>query len=215
MKLGPDEVRECPACHVFVRRTTIVSGNTFGMRRFTDGWVETPMLPRQPRIVKCPGCSMCFWLLRSRIVGHVDRDWCTSDAGVPPEWRAAERVCLPDEQDYYRALRNGLANGLSEERDVRIEAWWRSNDPARYPDAHADAPHAGPGEREANLRALIPLLDESESQWLIMKAEALRELSRFDEALALLDRIDEPALRAAAARIRTLCVAREASLKEL
>ena len=57
MKPGPDKVIECPKCKALARVFTLVSGNTFGARRWTDGRMIAPMLPRPPVIAKCGDCS--------------------------------------------------------------------------------------------------------------------------------------------------------------
>lgn len=56
----------------------------------------------------------------------------------------------------------------------------------------------------SNLGALTKLLDESDAGNLLMKAEVMRELGRFEDSLALLEKCVDEALFGAAAVIRKL-----------
>ncbi len=55
-----------------------------------------------------------------------------------------------------------------------------------------------------NLERLVALLDEGTAAEQYLKAEALRELGRFDEALALLSRLLDARYTGASARLRDL-----------
>jgi hypothetical protein len=61
MKPGPDIIVACPRCGHRAMVPTLMSGNTFGARHWTDGYVEAPMLPRQPPIAVCRKCRHVYW----------------------------------------------------------------------------------------------------------------------------------------------------------
>ena len=66
---------------------------------------------------------------------------------------------------------------------LRMRAWWAANDVWRW------LPNPKPAfskEQVKNLKALSALLDESEPDQRILKAEIARELGSFDECLLLL-----------------------------
>jgi len=48
---GPTIVRKCSTCGKLIAQPTLLSGNTFGARFWTDGKREAPMLPEQPWLV--------------------------------------------------------------------------------------------------------------------------------------------------------------------
>jgi len=62
MTEGPTMVYKCPKCKEAVRRISLLSGNTFGAKCFSDGKRTAPMLPEFPAIVKCGKCGGFFWL---------------------------------------------------------------------------------------------------------------------------------------------------------
>ncbi|MFY0567459.1 ribosomal protein L7/L12 [Archangium lansingense] len=124
---------------------------------------------------------------------------------LPPEWLELPGMEELPEADLLAALAQGVTQDRDEERELRSMAWWASNDPYREPGA-TWKPFA---EREPaaweNLRALQELLDPQEPLERWMKAEALRELERFDEARELLTwEPPQPELQQVAAYLREL-----------
>src|SRR6516225_8217222 len=186
MKPGPDQIVACPSCEGLAKYRTLASGNTFGARVWTDGRHHYPMLPRPPAVIKCSYCSSVHWLSEARRVGEVEF-WGKESPAAPLEWRRAEPVQEPEELGYYEAIRAGLARTRAQERNIRILAWWRSNDAHRAIGSVAVAaePQSVPG-RDENLNALLLLLDDSNENDLLMKAEVYRELRAWPQAEALL-----------------------------
>lgn len=76
MMPGPTAIRRCSACSKLIAERTIMSGNTFGARRWTDGKLNAPMLPEQPWLVKCPHCFALVWIDEQEEVSSV---WLLSD----------------------------------------------------------------------------------------------------------------------------------------
>lgn len=237
MKPGPEQVVACPTCGMLERRRTLISGNTLGARVWSDGKVVAPMLPKNPDVVLCHGCGECYWLADARAVGTIDL-WPAEEAperspllekarelglsppsgharqAVDPEWTAAPWVREPSEAEYYDALARGLAVTSDQERSLRILAWWRSNDPERGVVPHRSGGSAPANRREENLRALAALIDASNAESLLLKAEVLRELGEFDAALEILERGPaEPTTRFG--QLRALCLARDARVRQL
>lgn len=69
---GITYVRGCPGCGGAILQHTLASGNTFGARFWTDGWMEAPMLPDRPWLVKCGKCVTLFWIDEARQLAKLD-----------------------------------------------------------------------------------------------------------------------------------------------
>ena len=128
---GPDQIVACPHCKALAKYMTLMSGNTFGARVWTDGKQDAPMLPHPPAVVKCRQCAECYWLAEAKVVGTVE-PWGGKRPKVDPAWTAAPEVQEPSEEEYYQALEKGLAGDPRQERSLRVLAWWRRNDAFRY-----------------------------------------------------------------------------------
>jgi len=77
---------------------------------------------------------------------------------------------------------------LENQKYLRTNLWWQGNDHIRWGDANCLS-----HEHILNLHKLLELMETSEKvQDQLIRAEMLRELSRFDEAFALLKSIDGP-----------------------
>jgi hypothetical protein len=71
-------------------------------------------------------------------------------------------------------------------------------------------------QRQANLRALLRLIDEEDDDAeRLMKAEVLRELGEFEIAEAVLEEITAPNLAKIVREFRALCRARDLRVREL
>ena len=100
----------------------------------------------------------------------------------------------------------------SKEIYARVRAWWLGNDSRRG----STDPSVLTSMEIANLRCLSNLLDESNHQERLVKAEILRELGEFELSLQLLGRDGFPVqLADAALSIRNLAEERNAVVREL
>ena len=212
---GPDQVITCPYCNGLATFITLLSGNTFGSRLWTDGKRIAPMLPEPPDVVKCRHCSQCYWLHSAKRIGTIDR-WRTNIQPENPDWINAQDVQEPDEHDYYQAIDQGLARNSQQEKKLRILAWWRRNDPWRKAAQNQDRQSGNqPGPWRQNLEALAALLSEDSDNSLIMKAEVFRQLGKFEAAQQLLDRVVSPGLSRLVQQFRSLCGAGDTCVREI
>jgi len=170
---------KAPGCKKPVKFSTIVSGNTFGATFWTDGKREAPMLPDEPWLRKSPSEGVLFWSDECEEVGRIDSF--TREDGNPKRGNL-EFAKEPDESDYLAATSNGTADTEEKLRYIRMRLWWRGNDRVR----RKEITHL-PKEHIQNLSELASLLSEEDANQRLMKAEVLRELSHFDEALRLLE----------------------------
>jgi hypothetical protein len=180
---GPDQVVSCPSCGAEARYTTLLSGNTIGARVWTDGKQVAPMLPSPPEVVQCHACLSAYWLHSAKVAGKPDR-FASAGGDIP-------HVAEPSEQAYYDAIAGGLATSAEEEIRLRVRAWWRAGDEGRFHEAGVRA-LLNPRTQafRENLETLVSLLDDEQPN-LLMRAEALRQLGRFDDAERVLHAVDD------------------------
>lgn len=240
MRLGPDKVIVCPECKAPARVFSLMSGNTIGSQRWTDGKIIAPMLPIPPAITRCRACETFFWIDHAEVVGdlHPQAPTILEQAEERPEaltdwekrylaelekegksrlsaWLAAEQVRYLSEAEYLRALVQGLASDQKQEIYLRVEAWWAGNDLLRDISPEAQPPFERSSEATESLIRLSQLLSKHQIKDLIMKSEIARELSYFNEALALLE-IDVPTqYQDIAALIRSLAQAGDALVRQI
>ncbi len=182
MTPGPTIIRKCPACLKSIKQHTIRSGNTFGATFWTDGKREAPMLPDQSWLVMCPHCHVPLWIDELEELGQTE-PWGDEQG----KFKDAREYESPSLEDYFALIANGVGDP-QKERYARLRAWWAGNDERR---TNAGGTPMSPREA-ANVMAFAHTLDESDADDLVMKAEAMRELGRFDDALSLLAKsVDE------------------------
>lgn len=176
---GATIIRECSACGKHIAQGTIVSGNTIGARYWTDGKRVAPMLPDQPLLGRCQHCDNLVWINEQKKVGEIPRG--SSTNREVEKYPDALPVSEPTFQDFAGLLKAGL-NDQKKERYLRLRAWWTGNDSRRKSGQTIPLNSF----EVQNLRAFVALLDESEENDRIMKAEIFRELCEFEEAEKIL-----------------------------
>jgi len=214
MNPGPDQIVACPHCRGLGKYLTLLSGNTFGARVWTDAKQIAPMFPRPPAVVRCRHCVGCYWLADARKVGpphgadSEELDW--------PALAAVDYVEEPTEAEYFSLIEGSLARGRRRETILRISAWHRANDPFRESSGDGIEPMnlTKPAYR-SNLKRLAMLLSEADDDARFLKAAALRELGRFKEASELLDCITFSGIDDLVRQLRSLCDLCDARFKKL
>jgi hypothetical protein len=164
-------VRECPHCRAHVVQEDTLSGNTFGATFWTDGKREAKMLPDHPWLAKCPICNFLFWIDEAVEV----------DTGFDAA-KGKQQVLAPSGKEMLEFL-SGSALPRDKEMFLRVAAWRSANDAWRRV---LNATPAFSKDLVQNLHVLSEMLDESEPNQRILKAEIARELGEFDECLGLL-----------------------------
>lgn len=179
---GPDYIYKCPHCGNLIARGSLMSGNTFGSKLYSDGKRISPMLPEFPLITKCRKCDTIFWLNKLPKVGS--RRW--SDESHP-EWEDADMAEFLSLDDYFRAIEAGLAGKHDEELHIRQQIWWSFNDMYRH---DSNLPEEVPDARYSeNCTSLMKLFDSRNITQRIMMADLNRNMGNFDECLRLLSNI--------------------------
>ncbi len=207
---GPDIVIACPLCGALAKYRTLMSGNTFGARLWSDGKQIAPMLPARPMFVLCHACHEVYALSDATELGEVP----LGPESAKPEWESAPYVSEPDEAAYYDAIAKCDSNNNDTERmrNMRILTWWSHND--SYRNEKVDDPRADsedPRWRE-NAESLLALLGDDMNEQF-MGVELLRQLGRYAEALTRLNSIEGPAEVKRA--LRALCESGDTQVREL
>jgi hypothetical protein len=199
MTPGPIRIMTAPGCKRPVKFTTIgtinISVASVLATYWTDGKRESSMLPDERWFHKSPSQGALFWSDECQEIGrYFDR----VGELEKEEWRDLDYAVEPSEEDYFAALAD-LARSSEKTRYLRMRLWWLGNDPIRKnKETNLSEPHL------ANLRQFADLLSDNDPNERLMKAEALRELSRFEEALHLLKHNFPEDYSQAALRIRQL-----------
>lgn len=200
---GPTIIRKCSACSNLVGQPTFCSGNLGGAVEWTDGKLDAPMLPTESWLVKCPHCHAMLWFDEQEECGqqgacfeeieeseYLARMGAREEGtGLDPDghhhaqdkFSGSRMVDLPSRDDIFNFLEQNSFEPVKE-RYLHVGAWWAANDDRR----HGAREQAMSDREVANLERLLVILDPSDEGSLIMKAEALRELGRFEAAIGLL-----------------------------
>lgn len=210
-------VHKCPECGDHVLRSRLASFNDFGAMGWSDGYTSIWGLNTISQLGKCPWCKSIFWLDDAEKIGTLprkpspigwfmrliyrlsgdkygelarERQW----ADTPWEWKNAKHIDAPTLNDWWSAL--GNTNTLTPSREIlaRRQLWWRGNDHLRIErngKPVSNQPKLDDQQTRDNLEALYSLCVAAEKPDRIAMGEMLRELGRFDEAIAMLESIED------------------------
>ena len=154
------------------------------------------MLPDQPWLVKCQHCGALVWIDEQEVVGEVEPWDCDEDT-----FKDARSYVIPSIQDYFVILEQEVSDS-EKVKYLRLRAWWAGNDARR----RTEDDTCLSDDEVANLRAFAALLDECDENDRITKAEVMRELGEYQDAITLLSERFGDELAQAAAMIKGLAV---------
>jgi len=180
---GPTIIISCPHYGQYAKRQTLISFNTFGAQLWSDAKRITPMKPESPGLVLCKKCNQFYWTKDARKVTEIN-----NSAEQKEKYRNVDFIEFPNFHQYFKALET-----IPDEKFLRIRIWQSFNDYFRY-GKEKEITQDLQDLNITNLYALLNLLDESDQNDLLMKAEILRNLGWFEESKQLLDRIKESGL---------------------
>lgn len=167
------QLLRCPHCGTLKAVISLVSGNTFGMTKWSDGAYEAPMLPCVSYVQQCPSCQKYFFFNKD------------VEAGMTRHISSSQTGKLPY-QNLKEAFEQLQPKG-DDERFMRRMLVWAYNDYRETQHSFIEQ------EREHflnNVEALLQLSIEP-----IFRAELLREIERFDECIAVLNTIENEKLK--------------------
>jgi len=185
---GPSHIYQCPNCDNLIKRGSLMSGNTFHSKLYSDGKRVAPMLPEFPDLTKCVKCGTILWLSKMKAIGTLK----LGDKQNTP-WKNADEAGFLSLDEYFIALNNGMAKTVEDELFIRRKIWWAYNDRVRNGaslfDDEGDESRWG-----ENCAELIKLLDSEDTNQRIMIAELRRNLGDFEACLAIIEQIEDDAL---------------------
>jgi hypothetical protein len=182
---GPTLVFKCPKCGKFILRGSLISGNTFGGKLFSDGKMEAPMLPEFPNIIKCQDCKTFFWLNKENKIGK-NKPFEKTKA----EWKNACRAEFLSINEYDEAINLEVYNNEKDQKYLRIRLWRTFNDRIRKGE-NIFITKKDKYIYELNCIKLIAMLDKNDQNEKIMMAELFRNLGNYIECINILETIKE------------------------
>lgn len=186
MMPGPNYVYKCPNCSELLIKESLLSGNTLGMKIFSDGKRINPSFYKSgfPDLTKCKKCDTIFWLSKLENIGSYL--WGNTEN---LDWKNADVAKFLMIEDYFKAIKTGVAENEEEELIIRKEIWLAYNDKMR----NAEPMFKDDSDELLwidNLKKLKKLLDQSDIQQLIMIAEINRNLGDFKGCLSIIESIE-------------------------
>ncbi len=175
---GPDIILACPHCEALAKLPTFDYVDSTGVLSWTDGYQELPGIPRQPNVVRCHACAKLYWLAVAPQIGFLMPG--EIGEGEKEKWNQLPAVTSTDEAGYFQAISEGLAAFPEQELELRVFAWWRGND--KFRDCKDAVRFPTSPEAIANAERLIELAESGDHELALFRAEAMRQLGRFEEA---------------------------------
>lgn len=201
---GIDHVYKCPNCGSLIARKSIVSGNTFGAKVYSDGKRIAPMLPDFPNLTKCVKCNTFLWLSklkdlirmehRSSLLKKLDKlgkrlGFSRSKNQDYGYWNNEVYAEFLSIEDGFKAISLNFARDDQERKHIREHIWQSYNDRKR--DGIAMFDDENDRKRwENNCKELLSLLDLAASTEKIMIAEIHRNLGRFEDCKTIIQSLD-------------------------
>lgn len=214
---GNQLLLKCQNCDKHVIRQTLSSGNTFGTLEWTDGRMESPMMPRNHDLPLwcCPKCRSFQWVSEMDIIDEILYPFIPiKDYTFSERWENAFEMQEPGWRQYLEGIEQWK---YRTERDpdletyIRMLSWRRYNDRFRNKLKRQNEVKSGsdieslPPTHWASNKIEVPKVPEmiencnNAANWLyegnpykaMDKADLLRWLGRFELSLQLLDIVKE------------------------
>lgn len=188
MILGPNLIYQCPSCYSLIESSSMISGNSFGAKRYSDGKVEARMLSNPLKLFKCHGCRQFLWLSKLSQIGEYELD-----EGKPDKWESAQYLNSLSIDEFLEFLSTSSFN-RDEELYVRLRVLWGFNDRVRM----GLPQFISLIDQENwtwNIVKLLEVLDWEKSENRLLVGELLRYLEDWDFAIEILDSMNDPRLK--------------------
>lgn len=183
MTQQPPVVIECPECG---EKYLIFEGQVpFSDQaiRYTDGFISDQQAWRTPGIIGCVTCELGFFPEKGKLVARPTWDEFNQN------WSHLKKAEPPSAGSLAIELRVRKNMTRIEEMTLRCEFWYATNHTENGRLLKTQNPRFKEFYIES-IQCLGRMLDENNEREILLKAEILRQLSQFDEALRLLQATD-------------------------
>jgi|GEM_PF-2776978 len=215
MLQGPTYLLKCIHCEKHVKMETLESGNGFGAVEWTDGRVVMPMMPRRFILDYwyCPSCKTFQSVSDMKEVDEM-KNIPMLNAEKDPRWEQASNIMEPGWRQYLDGIKQWerrLEPYPDWETEIRLLAWRRYNDryryklikqnkelhdvdidrypPEKWPEKRIEVPYQK--KMVENCTEIARWLYEGNPDKALDKADIIRWLNRFKDALQILKNVDE------------------------
>ncbi len=168
---------KCPECKKIFQTIEMLSGNTFGALFYSDGFLLAPMYKNQQLLLKCTNCYSFFWqndniVELNKYANHFDEYYYNLSMN-----------------DYITYLNEN--NNITDQQElyIRKEIRWLYNHDFRNKNVELKLDSF----QIENLKKLINLYEIllNKDDYLVNKADILRNLGLFDKAEQTISRISD------------------------
>lgn len=194
-----------------MRKQRMESIHIYGAIDWSDGYTSSIGIRSGSDIGVCPYCEGMFWVEDAKQLGILhhepestswpwlkratsrlnkadsaimkrEKDW----RDIPDSWYFTADVGQPRGRELLWGLKNGVADTPEREWRLRQKLWWIGNH------RHRGYPLRSPMDSEQLCENLLSLMSQvslevDAEKRALTQAELLRQLGRFDDALAILD----------------------------
>lgn len=168
MTPGFAQILTCPHCGSKKEVLSLASGNTFGQTVWSDNKSIAPMLPRVSFVQKCPSCGHYYIMSRQKLEHGKDYSGDLGELSYSELKEAWEELGNEDLTD-------------DEKLSMLIMQVWAFNDEFTRTEEKPVSE-----EEKRYIVSIVNSLLELDNVDGLLKAELLREIGRFDEALELI-----------------------------
>ncbi len=189
---GPIYIHQCPHCIKLISRRSLLSGNSNGIKVYSDGKSIKPMAPEFPIITKCTDCKNIFWIKDAKQIGSYEHRLFGDgdEENTKKEWKEAESASKLSVYDLISVLGTEITKTKDLEIYIRERIWWGFNDRVR------DNKILFTSEKDKmlyteNIKNYIPLLDSNNINDLFTIAELYRNIGNFEKCKELLNEIKD------------------------
>jgi hypothetical protein len=203
---------ETPCCQEKVMRQRFASVNSFGLSsRWSDGYTWMPMVSEASRLAYCPGCNKTYWLEDATELGVVPSFneksvrkkrwlprifWKSPSEGYLDVEAQVESSDLdyvgyhkhPRPADLLLAVLREEWSSPERELYLRTRLWWIGNHKQRGRKTASPMTQQQAEDNKLSLLALHRAAGAADNVAVTM-GELLRQLGRFDEAVAVLEKV--------------------------
>lgn len=167
---GNELILKCPYCQARKTIMSLISANSSGVIKWSDGYTVMPMYPQNSEIQQCSRCKKYFLINEQSKVGYASTMSLEPSLLTFSQWQEALEQFQKEKQ-------------LNRETEliIRLHIWWHHN--------HTKVQYTR-SDFEQNCNRLLALMDRVGEEYLIMSAEIYRELGYYNKSLDLLRTVD-------------------------